>query len=111
MARVKLRRGEVWWIAFDPTQGSEVTKRRPAVIVSNDRSNRYLDRVQVVPLTSNTDRVYVSECLVTLKQQPGKAMADQVRTVSTDRLDGRISTLSDDEMRAVETVLRIQLDL
>ena len=53
-----MKRGEVWWVAFDPAVGSEVRKRRPAVIVSNNAANRHLSRVVVVPLTSRTEHVY-----------------------------------------------------
>jgi mRNA interferase MazF len=56
-----MRRGEVWWVDFDPAVGSEVRKRRPAVIVSNDAANRNLARVVVVPVTSNTARCYPGE--------------------------------------------------
>ena len=54
-----MKRGEVWWINFDPSIVGEIRKQRPAVIVSNDAANHYLNRVQVVPITSNVDKLYV----------------------------------------------------
>lgn len=107
----KPKRGEVWWVSFDPALGTEIKKCRPAIVVSNDISNTYLDRVQVVPLTSNIGKVYASECLVTLSKQTGKAMADQVRTVSTERLIQRIEQLKPNDLCSVDQILRLQLGL
>jgi mRNA interferase MazF len=56
-----MKRGEVWWVNFDPSVGGEIQKQRPAVIVSNDAANKHLNRVQVVPLTSKVGPVYPSE--------------------------------------------------
>ena len=85
-----MKRGEVWWVEFDPAVGSEIRKRRPAVIVSNDAANRNLARVVVVPLTSNTDRQYPGEALVTIAGKQGKAMADQIMAADKTRLRGAI---------------------
>lgn len=106
-----MRRGEVWWVNFDPSLGGEITKRRPAVIVSNNASNANLNRLQVVPLTSNVDRVYPSEALVELNGRAGKAMADQLTTVSKLRLSEREGELSATDMGKVERAILIQLSL
>lgn len=78
-----MKRGEVWWVNFDQSVGGGIQKRRPAVIVSNDAANKYLHRLQVVPLTSNIERIYPSEACITLDKKKAKAMTDQLVTVST----------------------------
>ncbi len=104
-------RGEVWWVDFDPSVGGEIQKIRPAVVVSNDAANRYLNRVQVVPITSNTARVYPCEAVIEVNGEPRKAMADQIATVSKQRLKSKLATLPLDDIRAVERAIRVQLGL
>ena len=106
-----MNRGEVWWIRFDPSLGGEIQKTRPAVILSNDRSNKYLNRIQVVPLTSKVDRLYPSEVFVTIEGKKAKALADQLTTASKQRFGNIIGKLSDADLRAVESAVKRQLDL
>lgn len=106
-----MQRGEVWWVEFDPAIGSEIRKTRPGVIVSNNAANRHLSRVIVVPLTSNTERLFPGEARVNIDGAESKAMADQLMTADKARLKSRLGELSKPDMQAVEAAMRLQLGL
>ena len=107
----RVKRGEVWWVAFDPSVGGEIRKTRPALIISHDLFNQSANRLQVVPLSSNIATMYPSETLIILKGQPSKALADQIATVSKLRIKQCIARVTDKEMQAVESIVCLQLGL
>ena len=106
-----MKRGEIWWVEFDPSVGSEIKKTRPAVIVSNDAANRNLARVVVVPVTSSTGRQYPGEALVTVADKQGKAMADQIMAADKARLKSQLGVLSKADMLAVEDAILVHLGM
>lgn len=100
-----MKRGEVWWVEFDPSVGTEIHKTRPGIIISNDSANRNLSRVVVIPVASNIAHQYPGEALVTLKATPGKAMIDQIMAADKLRLKSKLDTLSKSDMKKIEDAI------
>jgi|GEM_PF-48461 len=113
-------RGEIRLADLDPARGSEANKRRPAVIVSNDRANVTAARlgrgvVTVIPVTSNIDRIFPFQVLLPAEltglRADSKAQAEQVRSVAVERLGPVLGQLSAPIMQEVDDALRLQLQL
>ncbi len=115
-----MRRGEVRLVDLDAVPGSEANKRRPAIVVSNDRASAVAERLErgvvtVVPLTSSTTRVFPFQVLVPAGQAglrvDSKAQAEQVRSVAVERLGPALGRLSAPIMADIDDALRLHLDL
>ena len=105
------RRGDIHWVALDPTRDTDIRKTRPAVVISNDACNRFGTRVVVVPVTSNVDSLYPGEAVIRVKGAPARVLGDQIRSIDRGRLRARVARLTADELRDVETAVRITLGL
>lgn len=113
---VKPQRGDIFWVNLDPTIGTEIRKKRPAVIVSNDAANRRYHQITVVPLTSqHLDAVEPFQVLITADEsglsKDCKALAEQVRTISKLRLGGRAGRVSSALLEQISAALQVHLGL
>ena len=112
MTGQQIQRGEIWWISLDPTQGSEIKKTRPCVVLSHDTLNRLRRTVVVVPLSTAAKPHPPIALPVTCQGKLCVAVVDQIRAVAKHRLKSRIETLDRDELdevcRAVATILEIR---
>lgn len=115
-----MRRGEVRLIDLEPARGNEATKRRPAIIVSNDRANRAAEDtgrgvVTVVPVTSNIARIFPFQTLLpaasTGLRVDSKAQAEQVRSVSVERVGAVLGVAPAGVMVQLDDALRLHLNL
>lgn len=106
-----MKRGDVWWVQFDPSVGTEIQKIRPAIIVSNDKANQKLSRYVVMPVTSNVTYFYPGQTRVQINNREGKAMADQIMAADRSRLKNFICALTDEEMTEVDQAIKQHLDV
>ncbi|HLV94913.1 MAG TPA: type II toxin-antitoxin system PemK/MazF family toxin [Candidatus Acidoferrales bacterium] len=97
-------RDEIWLVSLDPTQGSEMRKTRPCLVISPDEMNRHLRTVLIAPLTT-VERPYPTRISLTFQGKHGHVVLDQVRTVDRQRLLRRIGKVSAATAQAVSTVL------
>lgn len=115
-----MRRGEIFLVNLDPAKSGEANKQRPAVVVSNDGANTSAERsgrgiITVVPVTSNITRVYPFQVLLPAELTgllaDSKAQAEQVRSISINRLGAVIGEVPHDLMEELDEALRLHLAL
>ena len=112
-----MKRGEIYIADLNPTMGSEINKKRPVIIVSNNINNFYSDTVTIIPITSNINKVYHFEVFIKSIGSNGlsndsKAQCHQVRTISKVRISSaKLGSISTQELEALENALRLHLEL
>jgi mRNA interferase MazF len=115
-----MKRGEIYLVDYEPARGSEANKARPAVIVSNDGANAAVARtgqgvVTLVPLTSNTSRVYPFQVLLPAAEcglpKDSKVQCEQIRALAPERLLRTIGSVPRQRMAEIDAALRLHLAL
>jgi len=109
------KRGEIYLVALDPTVGSEISKTRPALVISNDINNQYSETITVIPITSFVEKIYPFEVLI----HPGKsglsnnskAKCNQIRTIDKMRLIKSLGKIRPEIMKTVEEATKIHLKM
>ena len=111
-----MKRGEIVYADLDPIRGSEIGKRRPVLIVSNEANNRASSTVTILPITSNVSRIYPFEVFLEPNDsslpKPSKIQAQQIRTLSKERIrDGVVGRINADLMKQVEAAIKLHLSI
>lgn len=99
-------RGEIWWVALDPTLGSEIRKTRPCVVVSVRVLNERRRTVIVVPLSSSPKASPPILIPITCDGRPAVAVSDQIRAVAKERLRSRLGVVAEEELAVLADGLR-----
>ena len=110
-----MKKGDLFWANLDPAIGSEISKRRPVLIVSNDVNNQYAETITVLPVTTSTEKIYPFEILINAGEgnvpEKSKIKANQIRTIDKKRLFQKIGTISKSKLREAEQAILIHLDI
>lgn len=112
---MRLARGDIVLVDFEPARRSEADKIRPSIIVTNDQANEYGMSVIVVPVTSNTERIYPFQLFLP-KEQSGlnkdsKAQVELLCSVSKSRLGERVGSLPGTLLVELGERLKLHLEL
>ena len=109
------KRGEIWLVSLDPVVGHEMGKKRPALVISNDRNNQFAETVTVIPITSKTEKIYPFETFLSAQEtnlpKDSKAKSNQIRTVDKKRLVKVLSKVQEQTLREIEKAILIHLGI
>lgn len=105
------KRGEVYWANLDPTVGSEINKKRPCLIISNDEGNEVSSRVGVAAITSTCKALYPFHVKIFMNKKEGRVLLNQIRTIDKQRLGKKITSLDSETMLQVDRAIKIYLSL
>jgi len=113
---MKMKRGEIYYANLDPTVGSEINKKRPVLIISNNANNKVASILTVIPITANTKKVYPFEVLLEINDSGlsklSKAQCHQVRTISKIRISSkRVGSVNSRILAQINAALKLHLDL
>ena len=107
-----VERGSIYWVNLDLTEGSEIGKTRPAVVISNNINNQLSDTVTIIPITSSIGKIYPFEVFIPrgIVSNESKAKANQIRTIDKKRIKDLIGKIPDGIMKEIEKAVKIHLD-
>ena len=105
------KRGDVYWANLDPTVGTEINKKRPCLIISNDEGNEVSSRVTVAAITSQCKALYPFHVKILMKNKEGRILLNQIHTIDKSRLETKITSLNKETMLEVDKALKISLAL
>ena len=110
MQKTTIKKGDVVWVEYDPSIGTEIQKKRPSVVLSNDVVNKNHTRILVAPITSKVNKVYPFEYeIVDTSKVTGKVMLDQMRFIDRMRLGSKVTTLADAELLPIQEIVKYLL--
>jgi mRNA interferase MazF len=111
MSIAEIKRGDIWWVSLDPTQGSEIQKTRPCVVLTNDTLNRLRKTVVVIPLSTAAKPHPPITLGVTCDRKQVVAVIDQIRAVAKHRLINKLGTLSETDLESLSQAVSAILEL
>lgn len=112
MKQMIIRRGDIFWVDFDPSKATEIQKKRPSLVCSHDILNENSSRIIVAPITSNLKKIYSFEFPIRDHSSvEGKVMLDQIRSIDKSRLGKKIGSFSVKEMQEIEVIIKFILGI